>query len=130
MQSLSIDVAKLKCIVRVADMMLCGAAVGMLMDGVTGLQTRLASQAPLLVEPGFSHDGVQFQPEGAHMLKVCCLCTCGVWHLMWIKPESATLSCVALSSLRPAQAHGRILVCHMSYLSCVSASCVQQVEGN
>ncbi len=70
MQSLTIDVAKLKCIVRLADMMLCGAAVGMLMEGVTGLQTRLASQAPLLVQPGFSPDGVRFEPEGQHMLKV------------------------------------------------------------
>ena len=72
MQSLSIDVGKLKCIVRLADMMLCGAGVGMLLEGVGGLQARLASQAPLLVEPGFSRDGVCFQPEGPHMLKVCC----------------------------------------------------------
>lgn len=52
-------------------MMLCGAAVGMLLEGVGGLQARLASQAPLLVEPGFSHEGVRFQPEGPLMLKVC-----------------------------------------------------------
>lgn len=52
-------------------MMLCGAAVEMLLEGVGGLQARLASQAPLLVEPGFGHEGVRFQPEGPHMLKVC-----------------------------------------------------------
>ena len=51
-------------------MMMCGAAVGMLLEGVGGLQARLASQAPLLVEPGFSPQGVRFQPEGPHMLKV------------------------------------------------------------
>ena len=75
-QSLTIDVAKLKCIVRLADMMLCGAAVGMLMEGVTGLQARLASQALLLVQPAFTPRGVQFQPEGQEMLKVCCLSVC------------------------------------------------------
>lgn len=75
-QSLTIDVAKLKCIVRLADMMLCGAAVGMLMEGVTGLQARLASQALLLVQPAFTPGGVQFQPEGQQMLKVCCLSVC------------------------------------------------------
>ncbi|KAL3139691.1 hypothetical protein ABBQ38_004002 [Trebouxia sp. C0009 RCD-2024] len=69
LQSLTIDVSKLKCVVRLADMMLCGAAVGMLLEGVGGLQARLASQAPLLVEPGFSHEGVRFQPEGPLMLK-------------------------------------------------------------
>ena len=70
LQSLTIDVSKLKCIVRLADMMLCGVAVGMLLEGVGGLQARLASQAPLLVEPAFSPQGVYFQPEGSHMLKV------------------------------------------------------------
>ena len=69
-QSLTIDVSKLKCVVRLADIMLCGAAVGMLLEGVGGLQARLASQAPLLVEPGFSPEGVRFQPEGPQMLKV------------------------------------------------------------
>lgn len=72
-QSLTIDVAKLKCIVRLADMMLCGAAVGMLMEGVTGLQARLASQAPLLVLPAFTNEGVHFEPESQQMLKVCSL---------------------------------------------------------
>ena len=57
---------------RLADMMLCGAAVGMLLEGVGGLQARLASQAPLLVEPDFSNNGVHFLPEGPQMLKVCC----------------------------------------------------------
>lgn len=51
-------------------MMLCGVAVGMLLEGVGGLQARLASQAPLLAEPAFSPQGVCFQPEGSHMLKV------------------------------------------------------------
>ena len=51
-------------------MMLCGVAVGMLMEGVGGLQARLASQAPLLVEPAFTPQAVYFQPEGSHMLKV------------------------------------------------------------
>ena len=51
-------------------MMLCGVAVRMLLEGAGGLQARLASHAPLLVEPGFSPQGVCFQPEGAHMLKV------------------------------------------------------------
>ncbi|KAA6424307.1 MAG: hypothetical protein FRX49_05519 [Trebouxia sp. A1-2] len=69
LQSLTIDVAKLKCIVRLADMMLCGAAVGMLMEGVTGLQARLASHAPLLVLPAFTHEGVHFEPESQQMLK-------------------------------------------------------------
>lgn len=73
LQSLTIDVAKLKCIVRLADMMLCGAAVGMLMEGVTGLQARLASHAPLLVLPAFTHEGVHFEPESQQMLKVCFL---------------------------------------------------------
>ena len=70
MQSLSIDIGKLKCMVRLADMMLCGAAVGMLMEGLTGLQARLASQALLLVNPAFSLEGVKFEPEGQHMLRV------------------------------------------------------------
>ena len=51
-------------------MMLCGVAVGMLLEGVGGLRARLASQAPLLVEPAFTPQGVYFQPEGSHMLKV------------------------------------------------------------
>lgn len=72
-QSLTIDVAKLKCIVRLADMMLCGAAVGMLMEGVTGLQARLATQAPLLVLPAFTSEGVHFEPESQQMLKVSSL---------------------------------------------------------
>jgi hypothetical protein len=72
-QSLTIDVAKLKGIVRLADMMLCGSAVGMLMEGVTGLQARLASQAPLLVLPAFTNEGVHFEPESQQMLKVCSL---------------------------------------------------------
>ena len=70
LQSLTMDVSKLKCIVRLADMMLCGVAVGMLLEGVGGLQARLASQGPLLVEPAFSPQGVYFQPEGSQMLKV------------------------------------------------------------
>ncbi|KAL0028497.1 hypothetical protein WJX77_010302 [Trebouxia sp. C0004] len=69
LQSLTIDVAKLKCIARLADMMLCGAAVGMLMEGVTGLQARLASQAPLLLLPAFTNEGVHFEPESQQMLK-------------------------------------------------------------
>lgn len=96
MQSLTIDVGKLKCIVRLADMMLCGAGVGMLLEGVGGLQARLAAQGPLLVEPGFSRDGVCFQPEGAHMLKVCCLILnkCSFWFLQpYFLPSSAALSC-------------------------------------
>lgn len=96
-QSLTIDVAKLKCIVRLADMMLCGAAVGMLMEGVTGLQARLASQALLLVQPVFTPEGVQFQPEGQQMLKVCCLsvslsasalATSGCSYMTWVRQRS------------------------------------------
>ena len=69
-QMLTVDVGKLKCIVRLADMMLCGSAMELLMEGVRGLQARLPAQAPLLVEPDFRPQGVQFQPEGQHMLKV------------------------------------------------------------
>ena len=58
-QSLTIDVAKLKCIVRLADMMLCGAAVGMLIEGVA----RVATQAALLLLPAFTNEGLHFEPE-------------------------------------------------------------------
>ena len=81
LQSLTIDVSKLKCIVRLADMMLCGVAVGMLLEGVGGLQARLASQAPLLVEPVFGPQGVCFQPEGSHMLKVAHSSTVHLLHI-------------------------------------------------
>ena len=69
-QSLTLDVSKLRSMVRLADMMLCGAAVEMLVEGMTSLQACLKTQAPLLVQAAFSHDASCFQPSDQRMLKV------------------------------------------------------------
>lgn len=117
LQSLTIDVSKLKCIVRLADMMLCGVAVGMLLEGVGGLQGRLASHAPLLVEPGFSPQGVQFQPEGAHMLKVAHSST-GVSHCTLTAHLILLIHCLLIpgSSVCSDTAHTLFACCVLAVL--------------
>ena len=70
MQSLTLDVVKLRSVVRLADMMLCGQAVDMLVEGMTSLQTCLHAQSPLLVQAAFTHTSLAFQPSDQLMLKV------------------------------------------------------------
>lgn len=70
MQSLAVDVSKLPSVVRLADMMLCGQAVNMLVEGMTALQTCLHAQSPLLVQAAFADSALDFQPNDQLMLKV------------------------------------------------------------
>ena len=71
MQSLTLEVVKLRSVVRLADMMLCGQAVDMLVEGMTSLQACLHAQSPLLVQAAFTHTSLAFQPSDQLMLKVC-----------------------------------------------------------
>lgn len=71
MQSLTLDVVKLRSVVRLADMMLCGQAVDMLVEGMTSLQACLHAQSPLLVQAACTHTSLAFQPSDQLMLKVC-----------------------------------------------------------
>lgn len=62
--------SKLRSVVRLADMMLCGQAVDMLVEGMTSLQACLHAQSPLLVQATFTYSALAFQPTDQLMLKV------------------------------------------------------------